>query len=93
MIRIFTLHFLFFTFTSAFAAKIPAVYLEKMEGTPDLMQSLPDAALPGNGAAYCGRIGRSNAVSSGEELTTTPPAGGYPPSEAGPKDSEPIDRP
>lgn len=47
---------------SSYAANIPSVYLEKLKDTPDLMQSLPEAKLPGQGAAYCAPVAVSNSI-------------------------------
>lgn len=43
----------------ALAAAAPA---DRLAGTPDLMQTHPEARLPGGGAAYCGPVAVSNAL-------------------------------
>jgi hypothetical protein len=62
MKRLLAVALSFFFAQSAMAAKIPPVYLEKLDKIPDLMQSLPEAGLPGKGAAYCGPVAISNSV-------------------------------
>src|SRR6266496_1521053 len=44
------------------ASKVPAIYLDKVGATPNLMQSLPEAKLPWNGAPHCGPVAVSNSM-------------------------------
>lgn len=39
-----------------------AFSLERLESTPDLMQSLPEAALPDDGQTYCGPVAVANSM-------------------------------
>ena len=41
---------------------VTAFSLEKLEDTPDLMQSLPQAGLPWGGLAHCGPVAASNSI-------------------------------
>ena len=41
---------------------VPDVSVDRLNATPDLMQSLPAAALPGEGLSYCGPVAVSNSL-------------------------------
>ncbi len=49
-------------FSHADVSALPSTYLTKVETTPDLRQSLPDAKLPFGGVPYCGPVAVSNSM-------------------------------
>ena len=42
--------------------KLPTAYTDKLDSTPDLMQTDPDADLPGGGTQYCAPVSVSNSL-------------------------------